>query len=261
MPQDSTKCSRPRVVLSNQQAREIFELQKNHGFVSLHAASLVFSKKYHVSPKAIRDIWKGRSWLEATYNLWNATDRPERRIIGRPKGKKDSKPRKVKSNAQDQQKDVSHSNHKSSCAISAIPTPPLTGKEFFSAFSRVNSKEKTPEQQIPLQAAQSEIKDDFGRYHSRVASSIAMFWPNAIARPSHFWNSPNFSLQYPDQNISSYFTSFGTPFSLVHPHQPAELQTPPLWLQRPNLLPPPISWGIPAGNPFDLMIAASAALG
>ena len=92
----SQESGRPRLLLSNEEAREIFKLQTTHGYPSLHAASVVFAKKYGVSPKAIRDIWTGRSWLEATFSLWNADERPVRRTIGRPKGKKDSKPRKSK---------------------------------------------------------------------------------------------------------------------------------------------------------------------
>jgi hypothetical protein len=85
--------ARPRIVLTNQQARDIFQLKSGHGFASLHSASIRLASKYGVSSKAIRDIWKGRSWLEATFDLWNVEDRPAKRIIGRPKGKKDSKPR------------------------------------------------------------------------------------------------------------------------------------------------------------------------
>jgi hypothetical protein len=92
----SQDCCRPRVLLSEQEAQEIFKLQNNHGYPSLHSASVVFSKRYGVSPKAIRDIWTGRSWLEATFSLWNEAERPARRTIGRPKGSKDSKPRKSK---------------------------------------------------------------------------------------------------------------------------------------------------------------------
>ena len=91
---------RPRVLLSDKEAQEIFKLQTNHGYPSLHSASVVFAKRYGVSPKAIRDIWSGRSWLEATFSLWNAEQRPERRTIGRPKGSKDSKPRKCKKKSQ-----------------------------------------------------------------------------------------------------------------------------------------------------------------
>ena len=91
---------RPRVLLSNEEARDIFKLQPTHGFPSLHAASVDIAKRYGVSPKAIRDIWTGRSWLNATFSLWNADERPARKAIGRPKGRKDSKPRKSKSDGQ-----------------------------------------------------------------------------------------------------------------------------------------------------------------
>ena len=84
---------RPRNVLESHTAREIFHLKPTHNTASLHAASQRLASKYGVSSKAIRDIWKGRSWLDATYDLWNVEDRPARRIIGRPKGRKDSKPR------------------------------------------------------------------------------------------------------------------------------------------------------------------------
>ena len=89
----NAKSSRSRMVLSNEQAREIFTLKGNHGFSSSHSASLHLASKYNVSSKAIRDIWKGRSWLEATFNLWEIKDRPPKRTLGRPKGRKDSKPR------------------------------------------------------------------------------------------------------------------------------------------------------------------------
>ena len=89
----SKSSERPRNVLESHTAREIFHLKPTHNTASLHAASQRLASKYGVSSKAIRDIWKGRSWLDATYDLWNVEDRPARRIIGRPKGRKDSKPR------------------------------------------------------------------------------------------------------------------------------------------------------------------------
>ena len=85
------------MVLSEQQAREIFQLKNTHGFASLHAASIFLANTHKVSPKAIRDIWKGRSWLEATFDLWDSSDRPARKVLGRPKGRKDTKPRQLKS--------------------------------------------------------------------------------------------------------------------------------------------------------------------
>ena len=87
---DST---RSRVVLSRTAAREIFIVRSHLGLESAHQASIRLAAKYRISSKAIRDIWKGRSWLDATFDLWSEEDRPCRRMIGRPKGKKDSKPR------------------------------------------------------------------------------------------------------------------------------------------------------------------------
>mmetsp|Transcript_28205 Transcript_28205/g.58865 ORF Transcript_28205/g.58865 Transcript_28205/m.58865 type:complete len:252 (-) Transcript_28205:90-845(-) len=85
--------NRSRVVLSRTAAREIFIVKSNLGLESAHQASIRLAAKYRISSKAIRDIWKGRSWLDATFDLWSEEDRPCRRIVGRPKGKKDSKPR------------------------------------------------------------------------------------------------------------------------------------------------------------------------
>jgi hypothetical protein len=71
-------------------------MENRHGFPSLHAASVFLAQKHKVSPKAIRDIWKGRSWLGATFDLWESDDRPPRKALGRPRGKKDSRPRQSK---------------------------------------------------------------------------------------------------------------------------------------------------------------------
>ncbi len=86
-----------RAILSKQQAREIFGYKNGHGFESSHATSTFLSKKFKISSKAIRDIWTGRSWLDATFDMWNKDDRPTRKVVGRPKGRKDTKPRKCKS--------------------------------------------------------------------------------------------------------------------------------------------------------------------
>ena len=85
--------NKSRVLLTQEQAREIFLLKSNHEGSSTHSASIRLAHQYHVSSKAIRDIWKGRSWLQATFDLWESDDRPAKKPIGRPKGKKDSRPR------------------------------------------------------------------------------------------------------------------------------------------------------------------------
>jgi hypothetical protein len=85
-----------RAVLNRQQARDIFLLKHYHSFGNSHAASTVLAKTYRISSKAIRDIWCGRSWLDATFDMWDGDDRPVRKTLGRPKGRKDTKPRKFK---------------------------------------------------------------------------------------------------------------------------------------------------------------------
>jgi hypothetical protein len=85
--------AKQRNTLSPQQAAEIFQYKGKHDFASDHAASSHLARKYHVSSKAVRDIWSGRSWLKATFDLWDAGNRPIKRAVGRPAGKTDSKPR------------------------------------------------------------------------------------------------------------------------------------------------------------------------
>jgi hypothetical protein len=93
----SPKTYQTRSILTKMQAREIFSYKIGHGFKSDRVASAFLSSKFKISAKAIRDIWTGRSWLETTFDLWLVSERPARKVLGRPKGKKDSQPRKNKS--------------------------------------------------------------------------------------------------------------------------------------------------------------------
>ena len=52
-------------------------------------------KLYEVSEKTIRDIWTGRTWVRETWRLDTSRSIPVKKI-GRPKGRKDNKPRKRK---------------------------------------------------------------------------------------------------------------------------------------------------------------------
>ena len=117
--------SRKRAVLTNQQAAEIFQLRINTGVLDssrqhlFTSRSAQVSKMYGVSPKAVRDIWNMRTWRHATKHLWTEQDctredgkasvgkmeqqplpsssySPRARCVGRPRGVKDSKPRKLK---------------------------------------------------------------------------------------------------------------------------------------------------------------------
>jgi hypothetical protein len=93
----SKSATKPRAVLTPQLAREIFRLRHIKCGPKSHSVSTALASEYQVSSKAIRDIWCGRCWLEATSDLWGDIDRPQAKTKGRPKGSKDRKPRQVKS--------------------------------------------------------------------------------------------------------------------------------------------------------------------
>jgi hypothetical protein len=74
--------------LSNSDAIEIFQLRpKNVKTNILQRGSMVLCKtiapKYGVSPKTIRDIWRGRTWLHATGHLWSDEEasRPKTAVL------------------------------------------------------------------------------------------------------------------------------------------------------------------------------------
>ena len=50
---------------------------------------------YGISEKAVRDIWKGRTWAKETWHM-SKTRLPPNTRIGRPSGSRDSKPRKTR---------------------------------------------------------------------------------------------------------------------------------------------------------------------
>ena len=80
--------------LNPEQALAIFSLKPNNKYEKRHGAIKLLADKFKVSPKAIRDVWTGRSWLKATFDLWSDDDRPVPNPPGRPKGSKDKNPRK-----------------------------------------------------------------------------------------------------------------------------------------------------------------------
>ncbi len=107
--------NRPRASISRTEAREILIVKSKLRLEGSHHASIRLAAKYRISSKAIRDIWKGRSWLDATFDLWSEEDRPPRRVVGRPKGKKDSKPR-VKAQARAGQDTRKNALQNATCA-------------------------------------------------------------------------------------------------------------------------------------------------
>ena len=60
-----------QIVLNKEKAIEIFLVKySNSDKSSITAKSTALADKFKVSAKTVRDIWSGRSWLSATYDLW-----------------------------------------------------------------------------------------------------------------------------------------------------------------------------------------------
>jgi hypothetical protein len=81
-----------RAKLSVPQVVDIFQLKKD---LSAQSAAQV-ARQYEVSEKTVRDIWAGRTWTSETWHL-DTTRILHHKHIGRPKGCRDSKPRKHRS--------------------------------------------------------------------------------------------------------------------------------------------------------------------
>ena len=115
---------RKRAVLTKHQAVEIFSLrglslipQASYGDFAISSRSVIVSRLFGVSPKAVRDIWNKRTWRHSTSPLSPETERTslteylkavedmtchqltkraQGKGVGRPRGSKDSKPRKAR---------------------------------------------------------------------------------------------------------------------------------------------------------------------
>lgn len=112
-----------RAVLTSQQVRDIFHLRNLPADGTVSSAShcrcasrsAEVSRKFGVSPKAIRDIWNRRTWCRVTSSTFPAVNNIQgaesmntvleatgshcaastsRKVIGRPRGSKDSKARR-----------------------------------------------------------------------------------------------------------------------------------------------------------------------
>jgi hypothetical protein len=80
-----------RAKLSVEQVIEIFNIKST---MPNNAAASI-ARQYRVSEKTVRDIWSGRTWCGETWHLDTARVIAPK-SIGRPKGCRDSKPRKAK---------------------------------------------------------------------------------------------------------------------------------------------------------------------
>ena len=86
---------KPRARLTEHDVLSIFRCK----YSSATATKLAIV--YGVSEKAVRDIWTGRTWARETRHLVTSGGLPEQKL-GRPKGSRDAKPRKSRSQERDQ---------------------------------------------------------------------------------------------------------------------------------------------------------------
>jgi hypothetical protein len=72
----------PRAILTRAQAVEIYMFRNELGRDESNQKDqcVGLAKKFHISPKAIRDIWNRRTWTKETEHLWQNTDQPMRRV-------------------------------------------------------------------------------------------------------------------------------------------------------------------------------------
>ena len=89
----SDKKPRHRAILTEQQAIEIFGFASSHQIVS---SAIAVARMYGVNERTVRDIWKQRTWTHATHPLEGSMRVESKKKAGRPKGSKDTKPRKQK---------------------------------------------------------------------------------------------------------------------------------------------------------------------
>jgi hypothetical protein len=83
-------------ILSEQQAIEIFRIRSAHSIVMMVSSALFIAKRYGVSERTVRDIWKQRTWVHATRPLTESIGPMAKKKLGRPIGSKDLQPRKQK---------------------------------------------------------------------------------------------------------------------------------------------------------------------
>ena len=84
-------------ILTKEKVQQIFDMKMKSYATCVHVKAdnaIATAVKYGVSEKTIRDVWSGRTWCNITGMPRNPNRRPH---SGRPKGAKDKKPRKPKS--------------------------------------------------------------------------------------------------------------------------------------------------------------------
>ena len=104
-----TPNSKPRAILTREKAVDIFRR-------SLPSAGCLFSaekltatfvaQEYGINEKTVRDIWTGRTWYNETLHLDPHRPHRETKTAGRPRGKRDSVPRRKHFGCESKKKDL-----------------------------------------------------------------------------------------------------------------------------------------------------------
>ena len=89
-----TNVAKPRAILNEAQAVQIFQIKvAANSFMRPCSSAVKIAVLFGISEKAVRDIWKGRTWGSETCHMDPTRPVLIRKDVGRPKGCKDSKPR------------------------------------------------------------------------------------------------------------------------------------------------------------------------
>ena len=242
-------CLKPRAVLSKQQAVDIFRIAgvlRPDGTRGTKPTASSVAKRYGVSEKTIRDIWRGRTWYEETLPFDMNRQPKTMTKTGRPLGRKDSAPRKRKLVSTPHKMIQTDSPlHQSESRSSNSEGEEETIKSFGEVASEVKSicfSEFRDEMRNQL-GANMQDNDMFqhqvsqlGRYAWDSESSIAnQKWQNL--EPSCSIPFPSLQLQRMNGNPPQHSPSLSIPAFPQHGNPaPATIQPPPQRLPSLSLL-------------------------
>ena len=85
-----------RAILTEQQAIDIFRSGSANSISTMVSSATYVAKQYGINERTVRDIWKQRTWTNATSSLAEVAGPMTKRKMGRPIGSKDVRPRKQK---------------------------------------------------------------------------------------------------------------------------------------------------------------------
>ena len=107
-PNSTRRTLKPHARLTQEQAVAIFRVK------AAAPSAVSIAACFNISDKAVRDIWTARTWSRETSHL-DPTRTVELKQIGRPKGCRDSKPRKKRA---DSKRTVSQGDAPNQCVDS-----------------------------------------------------------------------------------------------------------------------------------------------